>query len=71
MDNYDDIINLERPISKRHGKMPDSVMHKNATAVVIVAYDRDQLRIFPHLSMIGCNEYSRVKSIRQDQEHAK
>ena len=22
MDNYDDIINLERPISKRHGKMP-------------------------------------------------
>ncbi|MBQ2461571.1 MAG: hypothetical protein II504_03945, partial [Clostridia bacterium] len=56
---------------KRHGKMPDSVMHKNATAVVIVANDRDQLRIFPHLSMIGCNEYSRVKSIRQDQEHAK
>ena len=22
MDNYNDIINLERPISKRHGKMP-------------------------------------------------
>ena len=22
MDNFDDIINLERPISKRHGKMP-------------------------------------------------
>jgi len=36
---------------KRHGKMPDSVMHKNATAVVIVANDRDQLRIFPHLSL--------------------
>lgn len=31
--------------------MPDSVMHKNATAVVIVANDRDQLRIFPHLSL--------------------